>query len=129
MGIILPVIIIIITLSEALGQFLLSKHYNISQNKTHYHGIPIKFLPLITWLLYGICTYLLLISYKYTSMSKAEVYWDALSALIVPVIGAMFFGNTINVVGWCGIVLIILGTLLVAGEKKIYKLIKQRILN
>lgn len=58
-------------------------------------------------------------------MSKAEVYWDALSALIVPVIGAMFFGNTINVIGWCGIVLIILGTLLVAGDKNIYKLIKK----
>ena len=62
-------------------------------------------------------------------MSKAEVYWDALSALIVPVIGAMFFGNTINVVGWFGIILIIFGTLLLAGEKNIYKLIKQKILN
>ena len=52
-------------------------------------------------------------------MSKAEVYRDALSALIVPIIGATFFENTINVVGWFGIILIILGTLLLAGEKNI----------
>ena len=125
----LPILIIIITLFEALGQFLLKKHYNISQNKTHYHGIPINFLPLITWILYGVCTYLLLISYKYTTMSKAEVYWDALSALVVPIIGFVFFGNAISVIGWFGIMLIIFGTLLVAGEKSIYKLIKQKILN
>jgi multidrug transporter EmrE-like cation transporter len=123
MNIILPIIIIIITVSEALGQFLLSKHYNISPNKTHYRGIPVKILPLITWLLYGICTYLLLVSYKYTSMSKAEVYWDALSALIVPIIGVVFFNNSINVIGWAGIILIIIGTTLLAAEKDLYKLL------
>lgn len=122
MSIILPIIIIIITLSEALGQFLLSKHHNISPNKTHYRGIPIKILPLITWLLYGICTYLLLVSYKYTSMSKAEVYWDALSALIVPIIGVVFFKNSINIIGWTGIILIIIGTSLLATEKRLYNL-------
>ena len=125
MNIALPILIIIITLSEALGQFLLSKHHNISKNKTHYYGIPINFLPLITWFLYGICTYLLLISYKFTSMSRAEVYWDALSALIVPAIGAMFFGNAINAIGWFGIVLIIFGTVILSEDKNIYKLIKK----
>jgi len=122
MNIILPILIIIITLSEALGQFLLSKRYNISPKKTHYRGIPVKILPLITWLLYGICTYLLLIAYKYTSMSKVEVYWDALSALVVPIIGIVFFNNSINVIGWSGIFLIIFGTGLLAAEKDLYKL-------
>lgn len=122
MNIILPILIIIITLSEALGQFLLSKHFNISPKKTHYRGIPVKILPLITWLLYGICTYLLLIAYKYTSMSKVEVYWDALSALVVPIIGVVFFNNSINVIGWSGIILIIIGTTLLATEKDLYKL-------
>ncbi len=55
-------------------------------------------------------------------MSKVEVYWDALSALIVPIIGVVFFNNSINVIGWSGIILIIIGTTLLATEKDLYKL-------
>lgn len=123
-GIILTILIIVITLTEALGQFLLSIHHHYSmKNMTHYFGIPIFTLPFITWSLYGLCTYLLMHSYKYTSMGKAEIYWDALSALIVPIIGFVYFRNEINNVGWCGIALIIIGTLMISNESKIKKML------
>ena len=52
-------------------------------------------------------------------MGKAEVYWDALSALIVPFIGLIYFSNKINYVGWTGIFLIIVGTLMLSYERKL----------
>ena len=115
-------LIIVITLSEALGQFLLNKYHHSVIKQTAYYGpLPIFILPFITWLLYGICTWLLLNSYKYTTMSKAEVYWDALSALIVPIIGFLYFKEKINGVGWVGIGLIMVGTIILAFENPLLK--------
>ena len=115
----LIVLIIIITLSEALGQFLLSINYHYTKNNIVYFGsIPTKLLPFLTWALYGVCTYLLLHSYQYTTMGKAEVFWDALSALVVPLIGVIYFKNKIHMMGWTGIFLIIAGTLILSYEGK-----------
>jgi multidrug transporter EmrE-like cation transporter len=120
--IMLTLLIILITGSEALGQFILSLyHHALLAKKTHYIGIPIYIFPFITWLLYGVCTFLLLHSYKYTTMGKAEVYWDALSALVVPVIGYMYFSNKINTFGFVGIVFIIFGTLILGHERLLQK--------
>lgn len=117
----LIILVTIITLTEALGQFLLSVYHHKKNKNTYYGPLPIKILPIITWLLYGICTYLLLHSYKYTTMGNAEVYWDAMSALIVPIIGVVYFGNKINLVGWGGIGLIITGTFMLSLQKIIAK--------
>lgn len=96
----LILLITVITLSEALGQYLL--RLGKEKNKEYY--------AIFTWLLYGVCTYLLLQTYNYTTMGKAEVYWDALSAIIVPLIGVYAFKNNISLKGWIGILLIIIGT-------------------
>ena len=119
-NIILIILIIVITLSEALGQFLLSVSHQDNLQKIKFFGpIPSNLLPFITWLLYGVCTFLLLHSYKYTTMGKAEVYWDALSALIVPLIGVIYFRTNINFYGWFGIFLIAIGTLMLSFQKYI----------
>jgi multidrug transporter EmrE-like cation transporter len=98
----LIILISVITLSEALGQYLLRL----------YKSFPhLWWLPYITWFLYGLCTYLLLQTYTYTTMGKAEVYWDALSAIIVPLIGIYAFNNPINLINWIGIALVCIGTL------------------
>jgi multidrug transporter EmrE-like cation transporter len=113
----LVMLIILITLSEALGQYLLNiSHNNTKKNIPYYWFIPTHMLPVVTWLLYGICTYLLLHSYKFTTMGKSEIYWDALSALIVPIIGVIYFSEKINIMGWLGILFIIVGTLMVVYE-------------
>ena len=95
----------VITLSEALGQYLLrlSKTYP-----------KLWWLPFCTWALYGLCTYLLLQTYQYTTMGKAEVYWDALSAIIVPIIGIYAFNNKLTIINWIGIGLVCIGTLMLA---------------
>ena len=112
---ILIVLILLITLTEALGQYLLYvTHHNSKKNIIHYGFIPTHILPFVTWLLYGVCTYLLLHSYKFTTMGKAEIYWDALSALIVPLIGVIYFSEDITTLGWIGIFLIIIGTFMVS---------------
>lgn len=102
----LPILILIITLSEALGQYLLRLY--AQKNNTKYW-----YLPFFTWIFYAICTVLLLETYKYTTMGKAEVYWDALSAVIVPIIGILAFKEKLNFTNWFGIFLIVIGTLLV----------------
>ena len=117
---ILIVLILVITLTEALGQYLLYvTHHNSKKNILYYGILPIYVLPFITWMLYGVCTYLLLHSYKFTTMGKAEIYWDALSALIVPVIGVIYFSDDISTLGWIGIFLIIIGTFMVSHKGKL----------
>ena len=50
-------------------------------------------------------------------MGKAEVYWDAASALLVPLIGIYAFKDIISFQGWIGIIMIICGTLLLGYYK------------
>ncbi len=115
-GLKLSILIGLITLSEALGQYVL-KLSVFKNNK--FLGIPARFLPGLTWMLYGLCTIMLVNTYKYTSMAKAEVFWDAASAIVVPIIGVMAFNDSINIIGWGGIVLIIIGTIILGFEKEL----------
>jgi len=115
-GLKLSILIGLITLSEALGQYVL-KLSVFKNNK--FLGIPSQFLPGLTWMLYGLCTIMLVHTYNYTSMAKAEVFWDAASAIVVPIIGVMAFNDSINIIGWGGIVLIIIGTMILGFEKEL----------
>ena len=110
----LIIIIVLITLTEAFGQYILRLGFNGDGNLI---PIPVHYYPIITWLLYGICTYILYVSYKYTTMGKAEVYWDAASTLLVPIIGVIAFKNRISFQGWIGIIMVICGTLLLGYYK------------
>ena len=130
----LVLLIVAITSTEALGQFMLQlyhqhkkkgKELNTTQRLLNYFGIKTKLsvpiYPLCTWFLYGLCTVMLLDSYKFTTMGDAEVYWDALSALLVPFIGVIMFHNDINNIGWIGIIMVLTGTLLLGFSKKVKK--------
>ena len=117
-GLKLSILIGLITLSEAFGQYVLK--LSVFKNSS-FLGIPSRFLPGLTWLMYGLCTIMLVNTYNYTSMAKAEVFWDAASAIIVPIIGVMAFNEDIDIVGWFGILLIIIGTIILGFEKAITK--------
>ena len=130
----LVLLILAITSTGALGQFMLQLYHqrekkdkkaDTTKMLLNYFGIKtelaVPLYPLSTWFLYGLCTVMLLDSYKYTTMGKAEVYWDALSALLVPFIGVIMFHNDINDIGWIGIVMLLIGTLLLGFSKKIKK--------
>ena len=130
----LILLIVAITSTEALGQFMLQLYHqhkkkdktvHTTQKLLRHFGIKTKLAvplyPLSTWFLYGLCTVMLLDSYKYTTMGDAEVYWDALSALLVPFIGVVMFHNDINEIGWVGIIMVLVGTLLLGFSKKVKK--------
>ena len=58
--------------------------------------------------LWDLCTFLLAKTYEYTSMGKSEVYWDALSAIIVPLVSTIAFKEQLGYQGWGGIFLVVI---------------------
>ena len=119
--VILGILIFTITISEAFGQYLLRIYYNSKHRRfkrtDQLQFIPQNFLPYVTWICYGLCTFLLSLTYKYTTMGKAEVYWDAMSTLIVPLISTFAFKEQLGYQGWTGIFFVILGSLILANSK------------
>jgi len=122
-------LIVAVTLTEALGQYILQIYHRyhksgkdvLSVNDVLPDGLlpkafDVPIFPIVTWLLYGICTVILLNSYDYTTMGKAEVYWDALSALLVPLVGVIFLRSKINIYGWIGITMVLIGTLMIGFQ-------------
>lgn len=96
----LILLLCVITLAQALGQYLLRL----------YKDYPtLWWLPFCCWICYGLITYLLLISYNYTTMGKAEVFWDSLSSVLIPIIGIYAFNNKLSLVNWIGIILTVIG--------------------
>jgi len=125
----LVALIVAVTITEALGQYMLQVYHryhkmekdvlsigDLVPSGTLPKALDIPLYPLATWLLYGLCTVILLTSYEYTSMGKAEVYWDALSALLVPLIGVVFLRSKINLYGWIGIFLVLTGTVMIGFQ-------------
>ncbi len=130
----LVALMVAITITEALGQYILQVHHryrkagkdvlsvkDLSPYGKIPKGLDIPLYPLATWLLYGICTIILLNSYDYTSMGNAEVYWDALSALLVPLIGVVYLRSNVNLYGWVGIMMVLIGTLMIGFQRDLGK--------
>ena len=117
-SLILVILIFAITCVEAFGQYLLKIYYDSKHGSfkrtDQFMFLPQYMLPYITWVCYGICTFLLSQSYAYTSMGKAELYWDSLSTIIVPLIGFIAFKEKLGHTGWSGIFLIILGSFIIS---------------
>ena len=118
-SVILVILISAITAVEAFGQYLLKIYYN-SKHGSFKRTDQLKFLPLyilpyITWMCYGLCTFMLSKRYAYTSMGRAELYWDSLSTIIVPLLGTIIFKEHLGYQGWSGIFLVILGSFIVSS--------------
>jgi len=115
----LGILIVTISCIEAFAQYLLKVYYDSkhgSFNRTdQFQFLPQASLPYITWLCYGLCTYILAKSYEYTTMSRAEVYWDAASTIIVPLVSTIAFKERLGYQGWGGIFLVVIGALLLSN--------------
>ena len=116
--VILGILIFAITCAEAFGQYMLKIYYDSKhgsfKRSDQFTFIPQNWLPYITWMCYGICTFLLSKSYAYTSMGRAEVYWDALSTIIVPLMSTIVFKEQLGYQGWSGIFLVVLGSFILS---------------
>jgi multidrug transporter EmrE-like cation transporter len=115
----LGILLLTIACIEAFGLYLLKVYYDVKYvnfNRTdHFQFLPQISLPYITWVCYGLCTFLLAKTYEYTSMGKSEVYWDALSAIIVPLVSTIAFKEQLGYQGWGGIFLVIIGALILSN--------------
>ena len=99
--------VVILTLSEALGQSLLRKFFETGYDMKYWY------LPFMTWLLYGLCCAVLLWGYQYSDLSAIETIWDAGTSVVVPIVAILFFKSTLNLKAGLGILITIIGILLI----------------
>ena len=97
-----------LTLLETVGQSLLRKfHLDNKNNNTKTYKM--WYLPFIAWLLYGICVYLLLFSYKFGNLGLIEIFWDTGTNTLIPLIGVLIFGENLTNWGWVGVIVATVG--------------------
>ncbi len=80
------IIILLIAIVEACGQFCLKKGAEYNNNYLYCIGI----------LSYILITYLLLKTYKYKGVGFSNLLWSALSIILACISGKIFFGEKIN---------------------------------
>tara|TARA_Y100000816_G_C26030584_1_gene539504 strand:+ start:497 stop:844 length:348 start_codon:yes stop_codon:yes gene_type:complete len=96
---------LILTILETLGQSILRKFYlNKSKN---------FILPFLTWFIYGICVIVLYNGYNYVDEGTLEVLWNAGTNTIIPITGIILFNEKLNLMGFFGIFLTLIGGTLV----------------
>lgn len=93
-------IIILISVSECIGQSCLRNFYE--------HPSRI-YLLLLGLLFYGMVCLLLVLSYKYRGMGIVNVLWSGISVLVVVSAGMVFFDEKITQMDTIGIALILTG--------------------
>jgi multidrug transporter EmrE-like cation transporter len=80
------IIILLIALVEACGQFCLKK--GAEEKNSYFYCVGI--------ISYVLITYLLLKTYKYKGVGFSNLMWSALSIIFACVSGKIFFGEKIN---------------------------------
>lgn len=103
----LLLIIVLISISECLGQSCLKTLFN---EPKQYH------LYFVAVLFYSIVCYLLVLSYTYKGMGLVNVLWSGLSILIILSTGALFFNETITKLDIAGVIFVILGMICILLE-------------
>jgi multidrug transporter EmrE-like cation transporter len=100
-------LILLISISECIGQSCL---------KT-YHNNPSKFyLYFMAVLFYSIVCLLLVMSYKYKGMGIVNVLWSGISVLVVVSAGILFFNESITNLDKIGILLVVAGITCIIWE-------------
>jgi multidrug transporter EmrE-like cation transporter len=100
-------IILLISISECIGQSCLKKLFD-EPSKTHLYLIAVIF--------YSIICYLLILSYNYKGMGLINVIWSGLSVLVIVSTGVLFFNEKITNLDKIGIFLVLLGILCILYE-------------
>jgi drug/metabolite transporter (DMT)-like permease len=103
----LLIIILLISISEGLGQSCLRTLHN---EPKQYH------LYFAAVLFYSIVCYLLVLSYSYKGMGLVNVLWSGLSVLIILSTGALFFNETVTKLDIAGVIFVILGMMCILWE-------------
>ncbi len=99
-SVVLLFLVLLISLSECLGQSCLKK-YSLTPTKHWLYWLGVFF--------YAMVCILLVLSYKYKGMGLINVIWSGLSVLTIVSIGLLFFNETVTPLDWLGIGLVIFG--------------------
>tara|TARA_B100001250_G_scaffold410961_1_gene438503 strand:- start:1302 stop:1658 length:357 start_codon:yes stop_codon:yes gene_type:complete len=110
------VFVLLLTVVELIAQATLNKFHLLKATKDKE---KLWFLPYLASFLYATIAFLLLQSYQYSNMAHVEVYWDAATTIIVPLFAMVMFYTQINIYGWMGILMTVIGALLLAFSNKI----------
>lgn len=97
------IIILMISLSECLGQSCLKKLFK-EPSKTHLFLVAVVF--------YALVCYLLVLSYQYKGMGIVNVLWSGMSVLLMVSVGLLFYKEELSSNEISGIILIIIGMIL-----------------
>lgn len=108
--------VILLTITELTAQTTLNKYHLLKNAKQRE---KLWYLPYIASGLYAMIAFILLHSYQYNKMARVEVYWDAATTIIVPLFAMILFYTEINIYGWIGIIMTVMGALLLAFSNKI----------
>lgn len=100
-------LIVLISISECIGQSCLKMFYKNPKNITYY-AVAVAF--------YSIVCALLVLSYQYKGMGIVNVLWSGISVLTILGVGMAFFNETITTMDMFGIFFIILGIILILWE-------------
>ena len=113
----------ILTILETVGQsFLRSFYYLNKENKYNnfkdiFRSINL-FYPILTWLIYGVCVFLLYYAYRNGSNTALiELLWNIGTSAAVPIIAYILFKEKMKALDIFAIILIIVGGLLLAYSR------------
>ena len=110
------VFVIVLTITELIAQTTLNRFHLLKSAKEREQ---FWYLPYLASGMYAMIAFVLLNSYKYSKMSRVEVYWDAATTIIVPLFGMLLFYTKINIYGWIGILMTVVGALLLAFSEQL----------
>ena len=100
---------IVLSILEVVGQTYIRKYY-----LDH----PASYLyPLMTCIAYATEIVVLYFSYAYANLTVMNTLWNAVTIVLVPIIGVSVFHEKISKVGWFGILLTIIGGTLIGIER------------
>ena len=102
------IIAIILTILETIAQGALRKHY--LQKKKNWLYL------LISFSIYASIPIFLYISYSYVPTAIIEVFWDAGTTILVPITAYILFAENLSKVGWYGILITVIGTIMVGSS-------------
>ncbi len=103
----LLMIIVLISLSECIGQSCLKKLFS-EPTRRHLFIVAVVF--------YSLVCYLLVMSYKYKGMGIVNVLWSGMSILLIVSIGVIFYNEKLTPLDIAGILLIFAGIACVVWE-------------
>jgi uncharacterized membrane protein len=112
--------VMILTATELIAQTTLNRYHLLKSAKERE---KLWYLPYLASGMYASVAFILLHSYQYNKMSRVEVYWDAATTIIVPLFGMVLFYTEINIYGWIGILMTVMGALLLAFSKDVEKMV------